>query len=102
MEMSQRIRFWYQILLKMLIFLENGKKSLFLVKFFLWQAKKNNFELEMLKLLENHLLRWFSKNLQIFELGNIFENFDHKSFLPENHLFAFFGTLWSKFFKNIA
>ena len=29
MEMSQRIRFWYQILPKMLIFWENGEKSLF-------------------------------------------------------------------------
>ena len=29
MEMSQRIHFWYQILPKMLIFWENGKKSLF-------------------------------------------------------------------------
>ena len=38
MEMSQRIHFWYQILLKMLIFWENGKK-LFGQKF-LWQAKK--------------------------------------------------------------
>ena len=27
MEMSQRIHFWYQILLKMLIFLENGQKN---------------------------------------------------------------------------
>ena len=26
-EMSQKIHFWYQILLKMLIFLENGKKK---------------------------------------------------------------------------
>ena len=33
MEMSQRICFWYQILPKMLIFWENGKKNL-------WQAKK--------------------------------------------------------------
>ena len=43
MEMSQRIRFWYQILLKMLIFWENGKKS---------QLKKY-FELRMLTLPEN-------------------------------------------------
>ena len=34
MEMSQKIHFWYQILLKMLIFLENGKKSLFWSKIF--------------------------------------------------------------------
>ena len=54
MEMSQRIRFWYQILPKMLFFWENGKKITFLVKKILWQANKNNFELKMLKLLENH------------------------------------------------
>ena len=40
MEMSQKIRFWYQILLKMLIFWENGKKSLFFGQKFLWQANK--------------------------------------------------------------
>ena len=34
MQMSQRIHFWYQILLKMLIFWENGKKSLFWSKIF--------------------------------------------------------------------
>ena len=39
MEMSQRIHFWYQILLKMQIFWENGKKHFFGQKF-LWQAKK--------------------------------------------------------------
>ena len=42
MEMSQRIHFWYQILLKMLIFWENGKKHLFGQKF-LWQAQKKNW-----------------------------------------------------------
>ena len=39
MEISQRIHFWYQILLKMLTFWENGKKPLLSQKF-LWQAKK--------------------------------------------------------------
>ena len=34
MEMSQRIHFWYQILLKMMIFWENGKKPLFWSKMF--------------------------------------------------------------------
>ena len=29
MEMSQRLHFWYEILLKMVIFWENGKKLLF-------------------------------------------------------------------------
>ena len=33
-KMSQKIRFWYQILLKVLFFWENGKKSLFCSKFF--------------------------------------------------------------------
>ena len=32
MEMSRRIRFWYQILPKMVIFWENGKKITFLAK----------------------------------------------------------------------
>ena len=41
---------------------------------------------------------------QIFELGNIFQNFDQKSqkhdILLKNHFFfAYFGTLWSKFSK---
>ena len=60
MEMSQRIHFWYQILLKSTIFLENGKKSLF-GETILGQATKkqtnkqtNNFELKMRKMLENH------------------------------------------------
>ena len=34
MEMSQRIHFWYQIVLKIMFFWENGKKPLFLVKNF--------------------------------------------------------------------
>ena len=34
MEMSQRIHFWYQILRKMMIFWENGKKPLFWSKIF--------------------------------------------------------------------
>ena len=55
-----------------------SRKSLFWLKK-LWQAKNNNFELKMLKLLENHdnaiLL---DKFFQIFDLGNIFENFDQK------------------------
>ena len=56
MEVSQRIHFWYQILLKMMIFLENGKKTPhFFGRNFLWQANKNRFELNMPKLLENHV-----------------------------------------------
>ena len=68
MEMSQRIHFWYQILLKMFFFF-----FVFVFVFFLKMAKKkkkqkkkllvkqfcdklkNNFELKMLKLLENHV-----------------------------------------------
>ena len=34
MEMSQKIYFWYEILLKILIYLENGQKNTFLVKKF--------------------------------------------------------------------
>ena len=74
MEMSQRIHFWYQILLKMTIwgeihfwyqfllkmtiFGENGKKILllfFFLKKILGQPTKHNFELKMLKLLENQV-----------------------------------------------
>ena len=55
MEMSQRIRFWYQILQKMLIFLRKWQKITFLVKQFCDKLIKNNFELKMLKLLENHV-----------------------------------------------
>ena len=39
MEMSKRMCFWYQILPKLVIFWENGKKSLFGQKFSS-QAKK--------------------------------------------------------------
>ena len=49
-EMSQRIHFWYQNLLKITIFWENGKKITFWLKKS-WTAYKNNFELNMLKLL---------------------------------------------------
>ena len=52
MEMSQRIHFWYQILPKIAIFWENGKKITFLAKKFCDKLKKNDFELEMLKLLK--------------------------------------------------
>ena len=60
MEMSKEISFWYEILLKMFVcfvclflflFWKNGKKSFF----FFRQAKNNKFELQMLKLLENHV-----------------------------------------------
>ena len=54
MEMSQRIHFGYQILLKMKIFWENGKNHLF-GQNFLWQPNKNSFELKMPKFLENHV-----------------------------------------------
>ena len=45
MEMSQRIHFWYQFFLKMMIFWENGKKHFFGQKL-LWQPNKNSFELK--------------------------------------------------------
>ena len=38
----------------MMIFWENGEKH-FLGQKFLWQAKKNSFELNMPKFLENHV-----------------------------------------------
>ena len=105
MEMCQKIHFWYQILPKMLIFWENGKKTFFGKKI-LWQAKKNNFELKMLKLLEI-MLRHFSKNVffffQTFKLGNMFENFDEK--VPKKWFFCkklWFLTFLVKIFKNIA
>ena len=40
MEMSQKICYWYQILPKIVIFWENGKKITFGSKKKLWQAKK--------------------------------------------------------------
>ena len=40
MEMSQKIHFWCQILLKMSIFWQNGKKSLFWFKKFLDSLQK--------------------------------------------------------------
>ena len=58
MEMSQRIHIWYQILLKITIFWENGKKKQKkekLVKKNLGKPTKYNFELKMLKLHENHV-----------------------------------------------
>ena len=78
MEMSHRIHFLYQILLKMQIFGENAKKITFLIKNFCDKLKNNNFELKMLKLLENHVETRQECFSQIFNLGNIFENFDQK------------------------
>ena len=54
MEMSQRIHFWLQIFLKMMIFLKNGKNHFF-GQNFLWQANKNSFEFKMPKFLGNHV-----------------------------------------------
>ena len=45
----------YQMLLKMLFFFFFNAKKHFFGQKFLWQAKKNNFELKMLKFLENHV-----------------------------------------------
>ena len=56
MEMSQRIHFWYQILLKMMSFWENDKKkNTFFGQKLLWQPNKNSFELKMPKFRENHV-----------------------------------------------
>ena len=55
MEMSQRIHFWHQILLKMMIFFEKMAKKPFFSQTNLWQANKNSFELKMPKFLENHV-----------------------------------------------
>ena len=58
MEMSQRIHFRYQILLKRMIFLrkwQKKKKKHFFGQNFLWQANKNSFKLKMPKFLENHV-----------------------------------------------
>ena len=57
MEMSQRIHFLYEILLKMLIFLRKWQNHFF-GQNFLWQAKK---KMKKIKLLENH-----AKNLFFF------------------------------------
>ena len=57
MGMTQRIHFWHQNLLKITIFGENGKQSLFWSKRSkkIQTACKALFELKMLKLHENHL-----------------------------------------------
>ena len=84
-------------------------KNTFLVKNFCDKLKNNNFELKMLKLPENNV-KTQTRNFffQIFELGNIFQNFDQKSqktwyFAKKAKkslfFFAYFGTLWSKFSK---
>ena len=49
LEMSQKIRFWYQILPKIVIFWENGKKYFFLVKHSC-DKLKNNFDLKNVKI----------------------------------------------------
>ena len=54
-EMSQRIHFWKQILLKLLFVFEKMTKNHFFGQKCLWLAKKNNFELKILTLLENHV-----------------------------------------------
>ena len=54
MEMSQRIHFLYQILLKMMIFLKKMCKNHCFGKKFLGSLQ-NNFDLKVLKLLENHV-----------------------------------------------
>ena len=56
MEMSQKIRFLYQILSKIVIFQRKQPKNHFLVKKNCDKLKKNNLELNMLKLLENHVM----------------------------------------------
>ena len=56
------------------------------------------------------MLRHNSKNLfffQIFELGNIFKNFNQRSqkswfFLPKYHFFGIFWHFFVKIFQNIA
>ena len=55
MEMSQRIYFWYiyQILLKMLILIKWQKNTFWWKK--IMTSWKNNFEIKMLLLLENHV-----------------------------------------------
>ena len=55
MEISQRIYFWHQDLLKNYDFLRKWQKITFLVKLFFKQPTKCNFELKMLELYENHL-----------------------------------------------
>ena len=76
--MSQRIHFLVSNFTKNTDILRKWHKHFF-GKTFLCQAKKNNFELKLLKLLENHVktqLNSFFFFFQIFELGNIFENVD--------------------------
>ena len=75
-EMSQRIHFLYQILLKMTIFLKNGKKKItFLIKKILGQPAKHNFEFKMLKLLED---RFFFPSF-----GILCQNLKNKALIQE-------------------
>ena len=61
MEMSQKICFWYNFYWKgcflgrWFVFFRKWQKITFFGKINLWQAKKINFELKMLRLLENHV-----------------------------------------------
>ena len=94
MEMSQRIHFWYQMLLKMIFFEEVTIKSLLWGKKFLDILQKNNFELNCKNCLK--IIRQMSRRgfLILFEYGLTFENFDQKVpkkwFLAKIAFFFFF------------
>ena len=121
MEMSQKIHFWYQITLKMMIFWENDKKSPFFGKKDSWKANRKQFWVE------NAEIAW--KSYKDRSLGGVFlyfflffffffffffsfffslkpylwkcwPNSAKKSifapFLPQNY---FFGIFWSEFSK---
>ena len=77
MEMSHRIRFWYQIFTKIADFLKKMAKYNFFGKKILWQAKKKTIVSwkcwNCLKIMLRHFLICKFGNL-----GNIFENHDQK------------------------
>ena len=55
MQMSQRIHFWYQILLKIKIFWKQKAKNHLLVKKKVLNSLQKKNELKMLKLLESYV-----------------------------------------------
>ena len=70
MEMSHRIHFWYQILLKLMLFLRKlQKKITFLVKHFCDKLKRD-FQLKILKLLENQVCLFVKSLLMDLTGGN--------------------------------
>ena len=91
MEMSQRIHFLHQMLLKMMIFWENGKKISILVKKFLDSLQKTILSLKCRNCLRIMLKQSQGGFSHFFDLDLIFENVDQicqkSQFLQKNQFF---------------